>query len=242
MKLYHEIAHVHNGREFAGFILRNKDTKKLFCCSVAEFRNLCKESQVDYFGWDAKEDTYTIEYSKEELKELGKSAKLINNFNTVESYFANDIRVPLEHFEQLQKNPEVIVAPAVTSRKFPIMGGQITFLLIGDEMAICNFVNGLPKEYKRLCSYVKDETYFILCEKLWSLLREHFTANDVLWLNSVLFSTEDLENPENAFRFTASGEWVNDAVVVMKNNATANLARFKTAQKAESALSGMACF
>lgn len=198
VKKYHELAHFRNEEgEVVGFYLLNTENKQMELVTRERMLILCKAGEVQYFGWDDRNDTYTIAYTAEELASMGKSSALASELDSLEKYFGHDVRIPGDYFDVCRSNPEIVICVASTPMRMPLVGTVFTFLLLGGNGAITRFVASLPEGIQKNCLESKYGLFLQIPWKAFGALLRHLVEDGEVFDN-VLFSTETIKSiPED---------------------------------------------
>lgn len=152
MKHYHEVACVINnsGNRVGYLIISTKSSRAQFV-NEHQFSVYCKLGEMQYFAWNHEKDTYEVFYNEEEIKAMGKAAKVVKNCTDLETYFSNDVILLEEHVALQKKHSELLVGTVLAPMSLPIAGRLINIFLFGKQSAISQW-------YVRASSSIKSLT------------------------------------------------------------------------------------
>lgn len=129
MKQYHEIASViNNAGKLEGFYLVDSITGDYRYTDLNEFYNLVQAEKVQYFVLDEYHQL-KIQYSDEELKMMGKAAKMVGRFQELDDYLKNDAKILKQYLDLAWKYPEICTGWAVASPKLPFIGSVLNIAI-----------------------------------------------------------------------------------------------------------------
>lgn len=129
MKQYHEYASVIDAKgKLTGFLLCDTKTGEYSYADFNLFFTLVQQDKVQYFVFD-EQNQLKIEYSKEELKAIGKIKNAVKSFTTLDDYLQSDVKLYKEHLDIALKYPDVCVGTGIASPQMPIVGSVLVLML-----------------------------------------------------------------------------------------------------------------
>ncbi len=195
MKQYHEIASViNNAGKLEGFYLVDSFTGGYRYTDLNEFYNLVHAEKVQYFVLD-EYHWLKIQYSDEELKAIGKAAKMVGRFQELDDYLKNDVKILKQYLDLAQKHQEICTGWAVATPKLPLVGSALNIAILHSGKGTDILKTRLEKT-KAVRALVQD----VLCLKTLIVTIPLVTKIDYLkdvvpFFSNCLISTCALDNP-----------------------------------------------
>lgn len=220
MKRYHQVAHFVEGDKITGMWLHDEQGTTDFYVNDKEFIELVKQGEVQYFVWNESTNNVDIQYTAEELKDMGKQAKYAESHQSLEHHFRNNFRFSQEHYD-LCKDRGIIQALVANTMRVPAAGPTVILVLIGTPEAYTKFYEQIPKVYRKAIRPLKgfgSNTQVLVIPA--TVLRSMQKAG----LDSVLISTYFMKDTPEGLTIEAMANTSKSAKKFIRSTASDNAA------------------
>lgn len=151
MKKFHEIACiVNNSGDRVGYLVLDTENNIKQFIDESQFAEYCKMDDMQYFAWDYEKQNYKVFYTNEELKAMGKAAKIVQKCDNMESYFSSDVTLLEEHVALQKRYPELLIGTVLSPMSLPLIGSFLSIYLFGNESATANWLAKASASIKKV--------------------------------------------------------------------------------------------